>query len=59
MLVVEQVTELRPGDGRKAAGCHVIGLPLELEGADKITAGAGGEPTFHEAEQSRGVTYNI
>ena len=48
VLVVEEVTQLRARNGRETASGVVIGLALEFDRADKISAAACGQPALDE-----------
>src|SRR5207249_4154415 len=59
VLVVEQVAELRARDGGEAPGGLVIGRTLELDGADKMPAGSGGEPALDQRLQPRRIADDV
>ena len=59
VLVVKQVAQLRPGNGGETAGGGMIGFALELDRADEIAAGPGGEPALDQCQEPRRVADDI
>lgn len=59
MLVVVEVHEPRPGDRGKARGDSVVGWTLELDGADEVAAGPGGQPALDQAEETGRIAGDV
>src|SRR6516165_11195455 len=59
VLVVKQMPQLRARNGGKAARDLVLGRPLKFDRADKIAAGRGGAPAFHEGQEPSRVADDI
>ena len=59
MFVVVEVHDSAAVDGREGSDRLVVGVTLQLDGAHDVGNGAGGDPSFDQGEQPRGVSDDV